>query len=139
LTTSRERLDVPGEFVFPVPPLGLPEGGSAGAVAASEAGCLFVTRARAASPGFALDAGNAAARLLAAADAARRALQYLGPGFTANRGAAAHAASQARHVLGDDRSPRHRKKAGDSPSTTRWPTPPARAAAANAPPRAGPA
>ena len=38
LTTSRERLDVPGEFVFPVPPLGLPEGGSAGAVAASEAG-----------------------------------------------------------------------------------------------------
>ena len=25
LTTSRERLDVPGEFVFPVPPLGLPE------------------------------------------------------------------------------------------------------------------
>ena len=28
LTTSRERLDVPGEFVFPVPPLGLPEDGS---------------------------------------------------------------------------------------------------------------
>ena len=38
ITTSRERLDVPGEFVFPVPPLGLPEDGSAGAVAASEAG-----------------------------------------------------------------------------------------------------
>ena len=37
LTTSRERLDVPGEFVFPVPPLGLPEDGSPGAVAASEA------------------------------------------------------------------------------------------------------
>ena len=61
MTTSRERLDVPGEFVFPVPPLGLPEDGSAGAVAASEAGSLFVTRARAASPGFALTAGNAAA------------------------------------------------------------------------------
>jgi len=36
LATSRERLDVPGESVFPVPPLGLPQDGSAGAVAASE-------------------------------------------------------------------------------------------------------
>jgi DNA-binding CsgD family transcriptional regulator len=44
-----------------------------------------------------------AARLLAAADAARPPLQYLAPGFTANRDAAAHAASQARNVLGDDR------------------------------------
>ena len=44
-----------------------------------------------------------AARLLAAADAARRPLRYLAPGFTANRGAAARAASQARHVLGADR------------------------------------
>ncbi len=44
-----------------------------------------------------------AARLLAAADAARRPLQYLAPGFTANRDAAARAASQARHTLGDDR------------------------------------
>jgi predicted ATPase/DNA-binding CsgD family transcriptional regulator len=61
LATSRERLDVPGEFVFPVPPLSLPGDGSAGAVAASEAGGLFVTRARAASPGFALTEGNAAA------------------------------------------------------------------------------
>ena len=61
LATSRERLDVPGESVFPVPPLGLPEDGSAGAVAASEAGSLFVTRARAASPAFALTVGNAAA------------------------------------------------------------------------------
>jgi hypothetical protein len=43
-----------------------------------------------------------AARLLAAADAARRPLQYLAPGFTANRDAAARAASQARHALGDD-------------------------------------
>ena len=61
LATSRERLDVPGEFVFPVPPLELPEDGSAHAIAASEAGSLFITRARAASPGFALTAGNAAA------------------------------------------------------------------------------
>ena len=61
LATSRERLDVPGEFVFPVPPLELPEDGSAGAVAASEAGSLFVTRARAASPAFALTEGNSAA------------------------------------------------------------------------------
>jgi DNA-binding CsgD family transcriptional regulator len=44
-----------------------------------------------------------AARLLAAADAARQPLQYLTPGFTANRGAAARAASQARHILGEDR------------------------------------
>ena len=44
-----------------------------------------------------------AARLLAAADAARRPLQYLAPGFTANRDAATRAASQARHILGDDR------------------------------------
>jgi predicted ATPase/DNA-binding CsgD family transcriptional regulator len=61
LTTSRERLDVPGEFVFPVPPLGLPEDGSVRAVAASEAGSLFVARARAASPAFTLTEGNSAA------------------------------------------------------------------------------
>jgi predicted ATPase/DNA-binding CsgD family transcriptional regulator len=61
LATSRERLDVPGEFVFPVPPLGLPEGGSVRAVTGSEAGTLFVTRARAASPAFALTAGNSVA------------------------------------------------------------------------------
>jgi predicted ATPase len=41
LATSRERLDVPGELVFPVPQLGLPADGSAAAVAASEAGLLF--------------------------------------------------------------------------------------------------
>ena len=61
LATSRERLDVPGEFVFPVPPLGLPEGGSVRAVTGSEAGSLFVIRARAASPAFALTAGNSVA------------------------------------------------------------------------------
>ena len=61
LTTSRERLDVPGEFVLTVPPLGLPEDGTVRAVAVSEAGSLFVTRARAASPAFALSAGNSVA------------------------------------------------------------------------------
>ena len=61
LATSRERLDVPGELVFPVPPLGLPEDASVRAVAASEAGTLFVTRARAASPACALTDGDAAA------------------------------------------------------------------------------
>ena len=44
-----------------------------------------------------------AARLLAAADAGRRPLQYLAPGFTANRDAAARAASHARRILGEDR------------------------------------
>ena len=61
LATSRERLDVPGEVVFPVPPLGLPAGGSAAAVAASEAGMLFAARAGAASPAFELSEHNSAA------------------------------------------------------------------------------
>ena len=61
LATSRERLDVPGELVFPVPPLGLPAGGSAAVVAASEAGALFAARAGAASPAFELSAQNSAA------------------------------------------------------------------------------
>jgi predicted ATPase/DNA-binding CsgD family transcriptional regulator len=61
LATGRERLDVPGEMVFPVPPLGLPTDGSAMAVAASEAGMLFAARASAASPGFELSAHNSAA------------------------------------------------------------------------------
>jgi predicted ATPase len=61
LTTSRERLDVPGEFVFPVPPLELPEDGSACAVVASEAGLLFTARARAADPAFTVTADNSAA------------------------------------------------------------------------------
>ena len=61
LATSRERLDVPGELVFPVPPLGLPADGTAAAVAASEAGLLFAARAGAASPAFELSAHNSAA------------------------------------------------------------------------------
>ena len=61
LATSRERLDVPGELVFPVPSLGLPADGSAAVVAASEAGALFAARAGAASPAFELSAQNSAA------------------------------------------------------------------------------
>jgi hypothetical protein len=44
-----------------------------------------------------------AARLLAAAEAARPPLLYLTPGFTANRDAAARATDEARHILGDER------------------------------------
>ena len=61
LATGRERLDVPGELVFPVPSLRLPADGSAAAVAASEAGMLFAARAGAASPAFELSADNSAA------------------------------------------------------------------------------
>jgi DNA-binding CsgD family transcriptional regulator len=43
-----------------------------------------------------------AARLLAAANAARPGLGYLTPGFAADRQAAARAADQARRLLGDD-------------------------------------
>jgi non-specific serine/threonine protein kinase len=58
MATSRERLDVPGESVFPVPPLELPDDGSVRAVAGSEAGHLFITRARAANPAFAPERGQ---------------------------------------------------------------------------------
>ena len=61
LATGRERLDVSGELAFPVSPLGLPADGSAAAVAASEAGMLFATRAGAANPAFELTAHNSAA------------------------------------------------------------------------------
>ncbi len=47
MSISRERRDVPGEFVFPVPPLELPADTSAGTVAASEADLLFAAGARA--------------------------------------------------------------------------------------------
>jgi predicted ATPase/DNA-binding CsgD family transcriptional regulator len=61
LATGRERLDIPGELVFPVPPLGLPADGSVAAVGASEAGMLFAVRASAADPGFELSALNSGA------------------------------------------------------------------------------
>jgi predicted ATPase/DNA-binding CsgD family transcriptional regulator len=63
LATSREPLGVPGEVTWRVPSLSLPPGespaGDVAAVAQSEAVRLFVERARAAAPGFALQPGNA--------------------------------------------------------------------------------
>jgi len=63
LVTSRAVLHLSGEHAFPVPPLGLPEGEdvSLGGAAASDAVRLFVERATAARPDFALTAGNAPA------------------------------------------------------------------------------
>ncbi|MDT9682313.1 BTAD domain-containing putative transcriptional regulator [Streptomyces sp. TRM76323] len=61
LVTSQEALDIPGEVVHPVPPLALPEHTDPEVVARSSAVELFVARAAAAAPGFALDADNAAA------------------------------------------------------------------------------
>src|SRR5690606_17429625 len=61
VATSRERLRVPGEHVYPVPALPV-DGGDAPAVR------LFVERARAAVPGFAPDRGE----LVTIAEIARR-------------------------------------------------------------------
>ncbi|MBB6170951.1 putative ATPase/DNA-binding SARP family transcriptional activator [Nocardiopsis mwathae] len=64
LVTGQEALNVPGETVRPVPPLDLPEPGTCdhgSGAAGSGAVDLFVQRAQAAVPGFALTAGNAAA------------------------------------------------------------------------------
>ncbi len=62
ITTSREPLQVAGERVHPVPPLALPADDDApDAVAASEVVRLFVERAHAVQPRFALTADNAAA------------------------------------------------------------------------------
>jgi predicted ATPase/DNA-binding SARP family transcriptional activator len=55
LATSREPLGVPGELVWPVPPLDLPDGDAPELLARSSAVQLFVERAAAQSPGFALD------------------------------------------------------------------------------------
>ena len=67
LVTSREVLRVRGEYDFPVPPLELPTAPPAGqaqapgALAEVPAVALFVSRAAALDPGFALHEGNAAA------------------------------------------------------------------------------
>jgi len=63
LATSREPLRVPGENVWRVPPLPVPDAG-ADALAEterSEAARLFVARAKAARPGFTVTADNAPA------------------------------------------------------------------------------
>lgn len=62
LATSREALGVPGEALFAVPPLSLPDPRRLPAVEvlpSYEAAGLFVERARAVRPGFALTEGNA--------------------------------------------------------------------------------
>jgi predicted ATPase/DNA-binding CsgD family transcriptional regulator/Tfp pilus assembly protein PilF len=61
LATSRVLLRLAAEHAFPVEPLPLPAGAALPEVAAAPAVQLFVARARAAAPGFALAAGNAAA------------------------------------------------------------------------------
>ena len=63
LATSRAPLRVRGETLLPVPPLALPDPAKAlplDALAQAEAVALFVQRARAADPGFALTEQNAA-------------------------------------------------------------------------------
>jgi len=54
LATSRQPLDMPGEHVFPLPPLAVPEPGDAGGDAVE----LFAQRAAAAVPGFTVNDAN---------------------------------------------------------------------------------
>ncbi|WP_158892641.1 BTAD domain-containing putative transcriptional regulator [Amycolatopsis anabasis] len=64
LATSQEALGLPGEALFPVPPLDLPaRAAEADPDAVREAGAvrLFAARAAAAAPGFRVDRDNAAA------------------------------------------------------------------------------
>jgi non-specific serine/threonine protein kinase len=58
IATSREALGLPGEAVYPVPPLSL--GRTAGDLDRCDAVALFVERARAARPGFRLADDNVA-------------------------------------------------------------------------------
>ncbi len=61
LVTSRETLRVRAEHVYPVPPLSLPDPREpVDLIGESESVQLFVDRARAVRPDFALDEGNAA-------------------------------------------------------------------------------
>jgi predicted ATPase/DNA-binding CsgD family transcriptional regulator len=60
VATSRQPLGVSEEQVLPVPPLACPAGSEPAAVEKSEAGRLFLDRARAASPQFRLDEATAA-------------------------------------------------------------------------------
>ncbi|HUP07966.1 MAG TPA: tetratricopeptide repeat protein [Caldimonas sp.] len=63
LATSREPLRVPGEICWPLAPLELPAGAAPDVTAAQDAEAvqLFVERARAVRPDFALNAANVAA------------------------------------------------------------------------------
>ena len=60
MVTSRLALSLRDEVAFPVPPLGLPSGTSRGEVEDSDAGTLFVARARAVRPGFHLSGADSA-------------------------------------------------------------------------------
>jgi predicted ATPase/class 3 adenylate cyclase len=60
VATSRRPLAVPGEHLYPVPPLGLPHDASLDEALASPAVQLFVQHARSVGPSFALTAENAA-------------------------------------------------------------------------------
>ena len=61
VATSREALAIPGEHVFPVPPLGLPasEDDAPASIAAAEGVRLFVERAQAVVPRFDITTDNA--------------------------------------------------------------------------------
>jgi predicted ATPase/class 3 adenylate cyclase len=64
LVTSREPLGIIGEQVFPVPPLGLPDGGARLGIEelrGVDSVALFLQRARSVRPDFDLTPGNAAA------------------------------------------------------------------------------
>ncbi len=61
LATSREALGVQGEHIFPLPSLSLPPAPDADAVLGSEAGALFMSRAREAGGELTIDDRNATA------------------------------------------------------------------------------
>ena len=86
-----------------------------------------------------LDVGLGDIRSHPPSNAARQPLQYLAPGFTANRGAAARAVSQARNVLGDDRFTQAQKEGQALTLDDAVAYATRKAAAANDPPPAGPA
>jgi predicted ATPase/transcriptional regulator with XRE-family HTH domain len=69
LATSREPLGVPGEAVFPLPPLAVPpEGADAQALASAAAVRLFLARSALARPGAAAAPAAVAARICRAVD-----------------------------------------------------------------------
>ena len=64
IATSRERLNVEGEYVYPVPAMGVPADGMDVPTAdSSDAARLFTDRARSVRPGFLVNASNAGAVL----------------------------------------------------------------------------
>jgi predicted ATPase/DNA-binding CsgD family transcriptional regulator len=115
VVTSREPLAVSGEAVFRLGPLGLPApGGDLAAVIRSEAGRLFVDRAVAADPTFALTSSTArvVARICHQVDGLPLAL-ILAASCSATIGLSDIADGLSRHgrladLGGDDALPHHR-------------------------------